>query len=69
MKNKFMAINIEFVERKGCPNIAIVSVGDAMVAMEIETWLEFARCVSILSETHLRNLGADKSPKDLEGEE
>ncbi|MBI5942895.1 MAG: hypothetical protein HY864_00885 [Chloroflexi bacterium] len=53
MQNEFMAINIEFHERKDSPQIAIVQVGNQM-AMEILDLLEFAKGVVERIETHGR---------------
>ena len=60
MKNEFMAIDIEFHERKDSPQIAIVKVGDRMVVMEIHDWLEFAKGVVERIEAHL----ADKAQNE-----
>ena len=59
MQNEFMAIDIEFHERKDSPQIAIVKVGDRMVAMEIQDWLEFAKGVVERIEAHLTKRAPD----------
>ena len=49
----YLPIDIEFHERKDSPQIAIVKVGDRMVAMEIQDWLDFAKGVVERIEAHL----------------
>jgi len=54
-----MQIDIEFHERIGGIQIAMVKVGNTMVVMEQKDWLEFAHGVIREIETHLTKRAAD----------
>jgi hypothetical protein len=54
-----MQIDIEFHERIGGIQIAMVKVGNTMVAMEQKDWLEFAHGVIREIEAHLTQRAAD----------